>query len=91
MNTYSKLINGKRGYLVLAPKGTAAYWRIKKGLVYADKDLYDELSKTLEEKFEKLIQKSAFIKNVIPIAMRNYLKEWEERYKIARLWRPEEK
>jgi hypothetical protein len=91
MNTYSKLIKGKRGYMVLAPKGTTAYWRIKKGLVYADKDLYDELSKGVEERFEKLIEKSAFLKNVVPEAIKRYLKEWEERYKVARLWSPEEK
>ncbi|MBN2454156.1 mechanosensitive ion channel [Candidatus Woesearchaeota archaeon] len=89
MNTFSKLINGKRGYLVLAPRGTPAYWRLKKGLVYADKDLYAELSKGLEEKMEKLVNKSAFLKNVVPDSIRAYMKEWEERYKIGRLWRPD--
>jgi small-conductance mechanosensitive channel len=91
MNTYSDLIKGKRGYIVLAPKGTPAYWRLRKGLVYADKDLYGELGKNLEEKFEALIRKSAFIKNVIPESLRNYLKQYEEKYKIGRLWRPENK
>ncbi|MFH1182597.1 MAG: mechanosensitive ion channel domain-containing protein [Candidatus Woesearchaeota archaeon] len=89
MNTYSELIKGKRGYLVLAPKGTPAYWRLRKGLVYADRDLYGKLGKGLEEKFESLIRKSAFIKNVLPESLRNYIREYEERYKIGRLWRPE--
>jgi hypothetical protein len=89
MNTYSDLIKGKRGYLVFAPRGTSAYWRLKKGLLYADRDLYGVLSKNLEEKFEGLIRKSSFIKNVVPESLRSFVKEWEERYKIGRLWRPE--
>jgi small-conductance mechanosensitive channel len=89
MNTYSDLIKGKRGYLVLAPKGTPAYWRLRKGLVYADRDLYGKLSIGLEEKFESLIRKSAFIKNVLPESLRTYIREYEERYRIGRLWRPE--
>jgi small-conductance mechanosensitive channel len=91
MNTYSDLIKGKRGYIVFAPKGTSAYWRLRKGLVYADRDLYGNLGKNLEEKFESLIRQSSFIKNVLPESLRKFIKEWEERYRIGRLWKPEDK
>ncbi|EHK02536.1 hypothetical protein HRED_04118, partial [Candidatus Haloredivivus sp. G17] len=35
----------KRGYVVMAPKETTAYWRIKNDLIYSDSSVYDELSK----------------------------------------------
>ena len=46
MNTYSKLIKGKRGYLVLAKHGTTAYRRLSRGLLYADKKTLCRVYKT---------------------------------------------
>ncbi|MBE0667250.1 MAG: C39 family peptidase, partial [Bacteroidales bacterium] len=47
MNTYSEFLKEKRGYIVFAPKGTTAYHRIEKGLIYSDPSLYDNLSNNM--------------------------------------------
>lgn len=79
----------KRGYIVLAPKGTTAYWRIKNNLIYADKSLYDELSKTLESRLRKIMRKGRILKNSTPEPMEEYVEKWASEEKLSRLWRPE--
>lgn len=91
MDTYSDLIQGKRGYLVLAPRGTTAYWRIKSGFVYADKDVYSSLSINLDKKLDEIMKKSLGFTSVFPDPVNNYLKKWNERYKVGRLWQPPKK
>jgi len=90
MNTYSKLIKGKRGYIVLAPEGTKAYWRLENGLLYSDLGLYEGLSKTLEHQFIDLLKKKRF-KSLMPKAVKRFLKNWEKSEDtIYRLWHPDD-
>lgn len=79
----------KRGYIVLAPKGTTAYWRIKNNLIYGDKSLYEELSKTLESRLRKILRKGRILKNSTPDSMEDYVEEWASEEKLTRIWRPE--
>ena len=90
MNTISRLTKKKRGYIVLAPKGTEAYWRLKKNLIYSDLGLYEGLSKTVETQLIKLLKKKRF-KDIIPGFVKKYLKHWEKSEDtIYRLWHPDE-
>ncbi|MFB6180891.1 MAG: mechanosensitive ion channel domain-containing protein [Candidatus Nanohalobium sp.] len=79
----------KRGYIVLAPKGTTAYWRIKNDLIYADKNLYDELSKTLESRLRKILRQGRILKNSTPKSMDQYIDKWTSNEKLTRIWKPE--
>lgn len=81
----------KRGYIVLAPKGTTAHWRIKNNLIYADKSIYDELSKTLETRLRKIMRQGRILKNSTPNSMKNYMEKWskDDKEKLTRVWRPE--
>lgn len=90
MNTISRLTKKKRGYIVLAPKGTKAYWRLKNNLIYSDLGLYEGLSKTFETQLIKLLKKRRF-KDIIPGFVKSYLKNWEKSEDtIYRLWHPDE-
>lgn len=79
----------KRGYIVVAPKGTTAYWRIKNDLIYAKKSLYDELSKTLESRLRKIMRKGRILKNSTPESMEKYMEDWATEEKLTRVWKPE--
>jgi hypothetical protein len=79
----------KRGYIVVAPKGTTAYWRIKNDLIYADKSYYDELSKTLESRLRKILRQGRILKNSTPQSMEKYLEKWTADEKLTRIWNPE--
>ncbi|MFB6204063.1 MAG: C39 family peptidase [Candidatus Nanohaloarchaea archaeon] len=78
-----------RGYIVAAPKGTTAYWRIKNDLIYADKNYYDELSKTLEARLRKILRQGRILKDAMPSSMNKYVEEWRGNDKITRVWHPE--
>jgi small-conductance mechanosensitive channel len=79
----------KRGYIVLAPKGTTAHWRIKNDLIYADKSYYDELSKTLESRLRKILRQGRILKNSTPQSMEKYMEKWSADEKLTRIWNPE--
>ncbi|MFB6143786.1 MAG: C39 family peptidase [Candidatus Nanohaloarchaea archaeon] len=79
----------KRGYLVVAPKGTTAYWRIKKDLIYSDENYYDQLSKTLESRLRKILRQGRLLKNVVSDSMEDYIEEWRSEEKVTRVWSPE--
>ncbi|MFH0868414.1 MAG: mechanosensitive ion channel domain-containing protein [Candidatus Woesearchaeota archaeon] len=89
MNTYSELIKGKRGYIVFAPEGTTAYHRIEEGLIYADPSLYTDLSNKLKNELYKLTEKSELLETVLPLRVKNFIRKWREKDRIARLWKPE--
>jgi len=89
MDTYSELIKGKRGYIVLAPEGTTAYYRIEEGLIYADPNLYRGLSNKLKKELYKLTEKSELLETVLPLRVKNFIRKWREKDRIARLWKPE--
>ena len=81
----------KRGYIVVAPKGTTAHWRIKNDLIYADKSYYDELSKTLEARLRKILRQGRILKNATPPSMDDYMEKWGSQEKLTRLWMPDSK
>ncbi len=88
MDTYSELIKGKRGYIVFAPEGTTAYYRIEEGLIYADPTLYKGLSNKLKKELYTLTEKSGLLETVLPLRVKNFIRKWREKDKIARLWKP---
>lgn len=83
-----ELMGSEDGYLVLAPEGTTAYWRIKKDLVYSDENLYDELSKTLENKLRKIMRQGRMLDDVSPEVVRQYVKKWGREDTNTKLWTP---
>lgn len=87
MNTYSPLIKGKRGYIVLAKKGTNAFWRIENKLIYSDMTLYKGLGKHVRDRFSKLTKKASAIKTVFPSNVQKFLNDWDKREKVYRLWK----
>ena len=89
MDTYSELIKGKRGYIIFAPEGTTAFHRIEEGLIYADPSLYKDLSNKLKKELYKLTEKSELLETVLPMRVKNFIRKWNEKDRIARLWKPE--
>ncbi len=90
MDTYSRLIKGKRGYIIFAHEGTKAYWRLKNNLIYSDLGLYEDLSKALESQFIALLKKKRF-NSLMPGFVKKFLKNWEKSEEtIYRLWHPED-
>ncbi|MFB6209389.1 MAG: mechanosensitive ion channel domain-containing protein [Candidatus Nanohaloarchaea archaeon] len=80
----------RRGYIVVAPEGTTAHWRIKKDLIYAEKTLYEELSKTLESRLRKIMRKGRLLKNSTPEPLEEYMEEWNSGERLTRVWKPSE-
>jgi hypothetical protein len=78
------------GYSVLAPNGTTAHWRLKKGLLYSDKNYYEELSKTLEARLNKMIRQGRIMKPVMPSSVRSYVDDWRSGKYASRVWKPTE-
>ncbi|MFB6215500.1 MAG: C39 family peptidase, partial [Candidatus Aenigmatarchaeota archaeon] len=79
----------KRGYIVVAPEGSTAYWRIKNDLVYSKKTYYDEISKTLETRLRKLLRQGGLLKNVMPSPIEDYLEDWRSDKRVTDIWKPE--
>ncbi len=88
MDTYSELLEGKRGYIVLAPDGTRAYHRIAKGLIYADITLYDKLSSQLKKEMARIAQSLVETDFVIPKSVKKILKTHSSEEFVTRLWSP---
>lgn len=81
-------LDGK-GYIVVAPEGTQAHWRIKNDLIYSDKSYYDELSKTLQTKLRKIMRQGRILKDVMPEQVKEYTEDWRSEEKVSRVWKPE--
>ena len=88
MDTFSELIQGKRGYIVFAPEGTTAFHRIEEGLLYSDPSLYHDLNNKLKKELFNMLEKGQAMESVLPLRVKNFLRKWKEKDKIARLWRP---
>ena len=88
MNTYSEFLKAKRGYIIFAPEGTTAYHRIEEGLIYADPNLYKDLSNKLKTELYKLTEKTELLETVLPLRVKNFIRKWREKDRIARLWKP---
>ena len=91
MNTYSELLKEKRGYIVLAPKGTKAYYRIEEGLIYSDPGLYTDLNNNLTKELNLLLRKAGKLENVLPENIKKIINEYKKKEKITRVWKPENK
>jgi len=78
-----------RGYLVLAPEDTTAYWRITKGLIYADESFYDQLNKNMELQLRRMLRQGRILKNVLPDQFQKYVEDWKKEERVERLWKPE--
>lgn len=85
-----KSIEDERGYIVIAPEGTTAQWRIKNDLLYSDKNYYDELSKTLEARLTKIMRRGRIMEEAMPEAVSSYLEKWQAQGDVTRLWSPNE-
>ena len=88
MDTYSEFLKSKRGYIVFAPEGTTAFYRIEEGLIYSDPNLYKDLSNRLKSELYKLTEKTELLESVLPLRVKNFIKKWREKDRIARLWKP---
>ncbi|MCK5039868.1 MAG: C39 family peptidase [Candidatus Aenigmarchaeota archaeon] len=88
MNTYSELLKEKRGYIVLAPKGTTAYHRIEEGLIYSDPDLYRNLNNNLTKELNRLMQKAGKLEDILPKSIKKIVDDYKKKEKVTRVWRP---
>ncbi|MBN2567302.1 hypothetical protein JXB02_04420 [Candidatus Woesearchaeota archaeon] len=84
MDTYSELIGGRRGYIVLALRGSAAHKRIRDGKVHYDQYV---LGRGISRRLVRLYDLSQ-VKDVLPARLQSYLEQVDGRPKVARLWRP---
>jgi hypothetical protein len=78
-----------RGYIVLAPEDTTAYWRISKDLIYADESFYDSINKNMELQLRRILRQGRILKNVLPEQLEDYLEKWKKEEKVGRVWKPE--
>ncbi|MFB6291988.1 MAG: mechanosensitive ion channel domain-containing protein [Candidatus Nanohaloarchaea archaeon] len=77
------------GYIVIAPEGTTAHWRIKNDLLYSEKTHYDELSKTLENRMRKILRQGRLLSDVMPPSLEKYMEKWRSGEPVTRIWGPE--
>lgn len=78
------------GYLVIAPRGTTAFWRIKNDLIYSSLSLYQQLSKSLEVQLGKTLRSGRVLKHIIPETVEDFTEKWrEEDQSVTRMWTPE--
>lgn len=79
------------GYIVLAPRGTTAFWRIKNDLIYSNISLYQQLSKSLEMQLSKILRSGRVLKHIIPDSVEDFTENWrEEEGAVTRMWTPED-
>ncbi|MDY6762022.1 MAG: mechanosensitive ion channel [Candidatus Nanohaloarchaea archaeon] len=79
------------GYLVLAPRGTTGFWRIKNDLIYANLSLYKQLSKNLEVQLSKILRRGDAVKQVVPDVVDDFMTRWraeETGDAVTTMWRP---
>jgi hypothetical protein len=76
-----------RGYMVMAPEDTTAYWRLENDLIYSDENLYDQLNKNMEMQLRRILRQGRVMRNVLPDNLQSYLDRWEKGEKVGRLWK----
>ena len=89
MDTYSELIGGKRGYIVMAHNGTPAFERIKEGIIYTDKRSYMKLKQNIRKKVDKLFETVSIIEDVMPKQVREFIDKTNKAEKVSRVWNPD--
>ena len=87
LDAMSEYEGEERGYIVLAPKDTRAYWRIKNELIYSDIGFYEQLSKNLELQLGKIMRSGRILKNVFPDSVDNFMEEWGTEENVRRVWK----
>jgi hypothetical protein len=78
------------GYIVLAPRGTTAFWRIKNDLIYSSITLYRQLSKSLEMQLSKILRSGRVLKHIVPESVEDFTEQWREGEAVTRMWTPDE-
>lgn len=78
------------GYIVLAPRGTTAFWRIKNDLIYSNLSLYRQLSKSLEMQLSKILRSGRVLKHIVPESVEDFTEKWREEGTVTRMWTPED-
>lgn len=89
LEAMSEFEGRRRGYLVLAPEDTTAHWRIEKGLIYSDANLYDQINKNMELQLRRILRQGRILKSVLPDALDDYLERWKKEERVGRMWKPE--
>ncbi len=82
------------GYLVLAPRGTTAFWRVKNDLIYSSLSFYRQLSKSLEVQLSKILRRGDVLKQVVPESVNDFIDRWtveEDGDRVTRMWTPEDR
>lgn len=82
--------DGDGGYIVLAPRGTTAFWRIKNDLIYSNLSLYRQLSKSLEMQLSKILRSGRVLKHIVPESVEDFTEQWREEGTVTRMWTPED-
>lgn len=78
------------GYFVIAPEDTTAYWRIKKELLYSQKNHYEDISKTLESRLTKIMRKGRILDEIMSPSAERYVEKWRSEGDVAALWSSDE-
>lgn len=78
------------GYIVLAPRGTTAFWRIKNDLIYSSLSLYRQLSKSLEVQLSKILRRGDVLKQIVPEPVEDFVERWarERDRDVTHMWTP---
>ena len=50
---------------------------------------FKDLSNKLKKELYKLTEKSELLETVLPLRVKNFIRKWREKDRIARLWKPE--
>ncbi len=79
------------GYLVVAPRGTTGYWRIKNDLIYSSLSLYQQLSKSLEVQLNKILRRGEVLRFIVPDTVEEFVEQWRDDRgrSVTRMWSPE--
>ena len=84
METYSELIGGKRGYIVLAADGTPAFQTLQESLpAYKTRN---KKTKSLYKQAFEYYKRVAGIEDIMPRKVRDFLNKANKDEKVARIW-----
>lgn len=77
------------GYVVLAPRGSTGFWRIRNGLIYTGISDYTGLSKDLEVQLRKIVRRGKALKYVVPQSVDDFIRRWEleEEFPVSGFWK----
>jgi small-conductance mechanosensitive channel/predicted double-glycine peptidase len=88
MDTHSWVIEGKRGYIVMAPKGSTAYYRIERNLIHPGTNIYNEIKKKFQKELERISKQSKRVTRFVPASIMDFFDKYKDRDQISRVWTP---